>query len=79
MTAETLNEDDDPVAELARIIYAQMNVEPRQMHIAIECARQYLTEIRAAPIQQRLRTSEDGESPFEDDPSPRAGSVRAES
>jgi hypothetical protein len=51
--------DTDPVAAIARIIYEQMNVEPRRMNVAIEFAQQVLTDVRRDLIDKGLRT-EDG-------------------
>jgi hypothetical protein len=51
--------DTDPVAVIARIVYEQMNVEPRRMNVAIDLAKQVLTDVRRTLIDQGLRT-EDG-------------------
>ena len=53
------NADDDPLAQFARIIYDQMNVEPRRMNIAIELAKQHLTDIRGALVKEGLRAEGD--------------------
>jgi hypothetical protein len=51
--------DDDPLAQLARIIYDQMNIEPRRMNIAIELAKQHLADIRGALVKEGLRAEGD--------------------
>jgi hypothetical protein len=57
MTSEnTTNTEDDTLAQLARIIYEEMNVEPRRMNVAIELAKQHLAHIREALIKQNLRS-----------------------
>jgi hypothetical protein len=62
MTPEdTKNAEGDPVAQLARFIYEQMNVEPRRMNIAIELAKQHWDDIRRALIEQGLRGSDETE------------------
>jgi hypothetical protein len=48
----------DVVASLARLIYGEMNIEPRRMHVAIELAKQHLAEIRRALAEQGLRRRE---------------------
>ena len=47
--------DSDALARLARLIYDQMDVEPRQMHVAIEIAKEQLKGIRALLISRGLR------------------------
>jgi hypothetical protein len=48
-------DDGDPVARLARLIYAEMDVEPRQMHVAIQLAKEHLRELREQLVTQGLR------------------------
>jgi len=48
--------EGEALTQLARIIYEQMNVEPRRMNVAIEVAKRQLTEINRALIEQGLRT-----------------------
>ena len=48
--------EGEALTHLARIIYEQMNVEPRRMNVAIEVAKRQLTEINRALIEQGLRT-----------------------
>lgn len=48
--------EGEALTQLARIIYEQMNVEPRRMNVAIEVAKRQLTEINRALIDQGLRT-----------------------
>ena len=48
--------EGEALTQLARIIYEQMNVEPRRMNVAIEMAKRQLTEINRALIEQGLRT-----------------------
>jgi hypothetical protein len=48
--------DTDPVAMIARIIYEQMNIEPRRMNVAIELAQQLLADVRRTLIDKGLRT-----------------------
>lgn len=48
--------EGEVLTQLARIIYEQMNVEPRRMNVAIEVAKRQLTEINRALIDQGLRT-----------------------
>lgn len=60
MTSENTTEtEDDPLAQLARVIYGEMNVEPRRMHVAIDLAKRTLADIRRTLVEQALRTSED--------------------
>ena len=51
-------EEPDHVAELARIIYDQMNIEPRHMNVAIKMAKSYMTQIRRYLVEEGLRSSE---------------------
>lgn len=53
---------DDTLAQLARLIYEEMNIEPRRMNIAIEMAKQHLTLIREALIKQNLRTIQEDDA-----------------
>jgi hypothetical protein len=53
---------DDTLAPLARAIYDEMNVEPRQMHVAIELAKWYLSSIREALVKRDLRIPPEGEA-----------------
>ena len=48
--------DVDPFAQLARIIYEQMNIGPRRMHVAIALAKQHLEDIRRALVEEGLRS-----------------------
>ncbi len=48
--------EGEALTQLARIIYEQMNVEPRRMNVAIEVAKRQLTEINRALIEQGLRS-----------------------
>jgi hypothetical protein len=48
--------EGEALTQLARIIYEQMNVEPRRMNVAIEVAKRQLTEINRTLIEQGLRT-----------------------
>ena len=57
MADENISGDEgEALTQLARIIYEQMNVEPRRMNVAIEVAKRQLTEINRALIEQGLRT-----------------------
>ena len=51
-------ERPDQVAQLARLIYDQMNIEPRQMHAAIKMAKSYMTQIRRCLVEEGLRSPE---------------------
>lgn len=55
MPAEGMGAEDAALAPLARLIYDEMNVEPRQMHVAIELAKWYLTDVRVALVKRDLR------------------------
>lgn len=48
--------DADSLAQLARIIYEQMNTGPRRMHVAITLAKQHLDDIRRALVDEGLRS-----------------------
>lgn len=48
--------DADPFAQLARIIYEQMNLGPRRMHVAIALAKQHLEDIRRVLVDEGLRS-----------------------
>ena len=48
--------EGEALTQLARIVYEQMNVEPRRMNVAIEVAKRQLTEINRTLIEQGLRT-----------------------
>ena len=48
--------DADSLAQLARIIYEQMNTGPRRMHVAITLAKQHLEAIRRALVDEGLRS-----------------------
>jgi len=61
MSEDENEQQVDALTALARFIYDEMNVEPRQMHTAIVLARKHLTEIHAALIELRLRTSPTGQ------------------
>jgi hypothetical protein len=61
MTNENSSPEGDTLTQLARLIYDQMNVEPRRMNVAIELARQHLTDVNRTLTEQGLR-SEDVES-----------------
>jgi hypothetical protein len=52
----------DALTVLARFIYEEMNVEPRQMHSAIVLARRHLAEIHGALIEMGLRISPDSDA-----------------
>lgn len=60
---EAAGSEEDGLASLARVIFGEMNVEPRRMNIAIDLAREFLTEIRHELIRQDLRAPEEGEKP----------------
>lgn len=47
--------EPDAVAQLARVIYEQMDVEPRRMTVAIELAKDYLGTIQRFLVEQGLR------------------------
>lgn len=47
--------------QLARFIYEQMNIQPRRMNVAIEMAKQHLTDIKKTLVEVGLR-SESGQS-----------------
>jgi hypothetical protein len=49
--------DADPYAQPARIIYDQMNIEPRRMHLAIVLAKQHLDDIRRVLVDEGLRNA----------------------
>lgn len=64
MTSEqTTDGDEDGLTRLSRVIFDEMNVEPRRMNVAIDLAREFLTEIRQELIRQNRRTPVEGESP----------------
>ena len=48
--------DADSLAQLARIIYEQMNIGPRRMHLAITLAKQHLDDIRRVLVDEGLRS-----------------------
>lgn len=54
--------DSDTLAQLARVIYQEMNVEPRQMHRAIELAREQLADLRRVLVERGLRRAGPGDS-----------------
>ena len=52
------NEPDteaETLAKLARLIYDEMNIEPRRMNVAITLAKQHLADLRATLIDHNLR------------------------
>ena len=59
---DAVNTGDDPLAQFARIVYDQMNIEPRRMNVAIELAKQHLADIRRALVKEGLRKEEETES-----------------
>ncbi len=56
---DTNNIEEDPLTQLARVIYGEMNVEPRRMHVAIDLAKQILADIRRILLEQALRTGDE--------------------
>ena len=54
--------DSDTLAQLARVTYREMNVEPRQMHRAIELAREQLAGLRRVLEERGLRRAGAGDS-----------------
>ena len=60
---DTPSPDDDPLARISRIIYDQMDIEPRRMHVAIELAKQHLAEIREALVNAGLRAEATVDAP----------------
>ena len=55
MLGERTASDGDALAEMARLIYAEMNTEPRQMHVAIQLAREQLQALRELLVSKGLR------------------------
>ena len=54
-TTSQTQADSDAVAQLARLIYGEMDVEPRHMHLAIELAREQLQALRDLLVVKGLR------------------------
>jgi hypothetical protein len=55
MPSERMANDGESLAEMARLIYAEMNTEPRQMHVAIQLAREQLQALRELLVSKGLR------------------------
>ena len=63
MTSDNVTDNDqDSLAQLARIIYEEMNVEPRRMNIAIELATHFLAQIRQELVRKELRGPTEADS-----------------
>ncbi len=56
---DAVNAEDDPLTQFARIVYDQMNIEPRRMNVAIELAKQHFADIRRALVKEGLRAEDD--------------------
>jgi hypothetical protein len=56
--------EDNSLTSFARLVYDQMNIEPRRMNVAIELAKQHLAEIRRALVKEGLRTDDDDIEPI---------------
>jgi hypothetical protein len=56
--AETGIIEGDALALLARLVYQEMNVEPRRMHVAIDIAKEQLRGLRQVLVRRGLRRSD---------------------
>lgn len=63
MTVDDPTIEPDATVTLARLVYDEMNIEPRQMHLAIEMAKEDLRRIRHVLVERGLRRPDPPESP----------------